>query len=160
MNKLLYWTFQLYFITHIPITLCVDLQALLGSFYPPLLRDLYTWYVTTFQDELMANPPPWLKTFIFLELTFQLPFFFVAVYALYNKLTWIRIPSIVYGIHVATTVCPILTSILASESTSVHDKTLLCSFYLPYLLVPLILAIFMILNENPFSKSQSNKKLS
>lgn len=158
MNKALYWTFLIFFITHIPITICLDSQALLGLYYPSMLRDIYSWYATSFHDELMANPPLWLLSFIFLEIFTQLPFFFVASYAFIFKYNWIRIPSIAYGAHVATTVVPILTSILSSPNTSINEKAVLFSFYFPYLFIPSILAIYMMRNEDPFNSKEPKKK--
>jgi hypothetical protein len=36
--------YLLYFVTHIPVTICVDLQALFpGLFEGTVLRDLFTW---------------------------------------------------------------------------------------------------------------------
>jgi hypothetical protein len=156
MNNFLLLTFLIYFITHIPITICLDLQALLGAYYPEILRSFYAWYVQSFNDVLMTNPPVWLKSFIFAELVFQLPFFFVAIYGLYFKKNWIRIPSIIYGIHVSTTVWPILSSIVFSELNTDSEKIILFSCYAPYLLIPLLLAIYMTFNEVPF-KSKTKK---
>lgn len=103
MHPALRYTFIVYFATHIPISLVLDFQAILGAYYPPVLRALYSWYVTTFSDPLMAAPPVWLRSFILAELLLQFPFFFAATYALVNKKNWIRVPGIAYGVHVSTT---------------------------------------------------------
>lgn len=158
MNSVLYWTFLVYFATHIPITICLDLQALLGSIYPLFLRNLNSWYCSNFNDELMAMTPIWFKTFILLELIFQLPFFFVAVYAFVYRRNWIRIPGIVYGTHVATTVAPILSSTMLSKNSTLDQKIVLFSFYFPYLLIPVLLALYMIRFDNPFHRIDDVKK--
>ena len=103
MHTALRYTFLVYFVTHIPISLVLDFQGVLGEFYPASLRDLYKWYVGTFSDPLMAAPPVWLKAFIAAELLLQFPFFFAASYSLLFKKNWIRVPGIIYGTHVATT---------------------------------------------------------
>uniref|UniRef100_A0A8C2U6I0 Transmembrane protein 97 n=1 Tax=Coturnix japonica TaxID=93934 RepID=A0A8C2U6I0_COTJA len=73
--------FALYFISHIPITLLIDLQPLLpAGLYPQQVR-LLTWYATTFRDPMMLQPPAWFKAFIYCEAALQLPFFPVAAYA-------------------------------------------------------------------------------
>lgn len=98
--------FFLYFATHIPITLFIDLQALLpehvypqqvgvtngrivfiSHFYSltvlPLLqlKDVLRWYSEEFKDPMVVDPPEWFKSFIFCEAFLQLPFFPVAAYA-------------------------------------------------------------------------------
>jgi hypothetical protein len=59
MNKFLRWIFLVYFITHIPITIFIDLQGAFGQFYPAFLRNLVLWYVREFGDFLMGSSPPW-----------------------------------------------------------------------------------------------------
>ncbi|KAG7218368.1 hypothetical protein INR49_006883 [Caranx melampygus] len=74
--------FFLYFASHVPITLCIDLQALLpGQVYPQPLRDLLRWYAERFKDPMMLDPPPWFRSFIVCEALLQTPFFPVAAYA-------------------------------------------------------------------------------
>ena len=67
---------------------------------------------------------------VWAELCLQLPFFFVAVKALYDRdEAAFRIPFVIYGAHTATTMIPILGEIGGS--------TRLALIYLPYLLFPL-----------------------
>ena len=91
------------------------------------------------------------------EAFFQLPFFFVAVYGLLHEKQWIRIPLIVYGSHVFTTVFPILYTFYEAENSDMN-KLALFGFYSPYLLVPLMLTIYMSVYEDPFGKSNTHKK--
>ena len=59
------WTYIMYFVTHIPITLCIDLQGVVGAkYYPKMLIDLFSWYISTYGDFLMKRPPIWLKSFL------------------------------------------------------------------------------------------------
>ena len=154
MNSLLRFIFLSYFITHIPITLCVDLQALFGHYYPQNLKDLMSWYINTYHDELMTNPPAWFKSFIFAEFLFQMPFFFVATHGLLFKKNWIRIPSIIYGTHVATTVLPILVTILTSKTNTNEEIRMLFLFYFPYFFIPFLLAWYMAFNPKPFEEKR------
>ena len=158
MHKCLRIAFLLYFTTHIPITLCIDLQALLGHLYPAILRSLYDWYVDTFNDWLFARPPYWYNSFIISELCLQLPFFFFACYGLYYKKNWLRIPSIVYGSHVATTVWAIGAEILCSDVNTVNEKLWLTLFYTPYFACPLMLTLYMSVNEIPFGLESIENK--
>ena len=160
MNDLLRIIFIVYFTTHIPITLCLDLQGVLPStLYPQALKDFFIWYVSTFSDYLMTAPQPvWLKSFLFAELIWQLPFFFVAAYGLIYKKNWLRIPSIVYGTHVATTVWPILAEIIYSTNNTIAQKQLLFSFYFPYLLVPALLSSYMSCHVVPFPENVGSEQ--
>jgi hypothetical protein len=46
----------IFFISHIPITILIDSQALGSSYHPPAAVALCKWYVTTLQDPLMRPP--------------------------------------------------------------------------------------------------------
>lgn len=152
MNSLLRAVFLVYFITHIPITLCVDMQILFGDVYPAQLQALAQWYVTTYNDQLFQTGPAWLKSFIYAELFFQTPFFFVATYALLLKKNWIRIPAIIYGSHVATTVWAILAEFIASKTIADQQKLTLFGFYAPYFVIPALLTWYMAVTPLPFGE--------
>uniref|UniRef100_A0A3Q4BST6 Transmembrane protein 97 n=1 Tax=Mola mola TaxID=94237 RepID=A0A3Q4BST6_MOLML len=147
--------FFLYFASHIPITLFIDLQALFPEHvYPQQLRDVLRWYSEDFRDPMVVDPPEWFKSFIFCEALLQLPFFPIAAYAfLKGGCRWIRTPAILYSTHVATTLLPILSHILfhqfpanphAGPQTQ-QERWRLLSIYVPYLLVPLLLLLTMLL---------------
>lgn len=157
--------FFLYFASHIPITLFIDLQALLpGHVFPQPLRDLLKWYAAEFKDPMMMDPPHWFKSFIYCEAVLQMPFFPVAAYAfLKGGCKWIRTPAIVYSAHVATTLVPILGHILFYPfpvephpgPQTLQERMLLVSIYAPYLLVPLLLLLTMLLSSTYNSPSKS-----
>jgi hypothetical protein len=157
MNRILRAVFLVFFITHVPITLCMDAQIVLKSYFPRVLQEVIEWYVSTYGDFLIANPPVWFKSIVALEIIFQLPFFFVAIYALIRKRNWIRIPAIVYGAHVSTTVWPILAEICVS-SVEPSVKATLLMFYTPYFVIPLTLMVVCCAYEHPFGKNQSQGK--
>lgn len=158
MNSILKIIFLVYFSTHIPITLMLDLQILLGQFYPATLRSLFSWYTAAFNDRLLATRPIWLQSFIFAELVFQLPFFFAAFYGIAYEKKWIRIPAIVYGAHVATTVIPILAEVAFSSELTHQEKLVLCSVYLPYFLIPATLVWVFGTSSDPFAAAKSKKR--
>ena len=151
MHSVLRAVFLIYFLTHIPITICVDMQIILGQYYPAPLQQLFAWYLNTYNDQLCLSKPVWLQSFIYAELFFQLPFFFVASYGLIFKKNWIRIPSIVYGAHVATTVWAILAEFAFLKSVSPEQKLQLLGFYAPYFIVPALLTYYMAVNPTPFA---------
>lgn len=78
---------------------------------------------------------------------------------------WIRTPAIVYSTHVATTLIPILAHILFHQfpvkphpgPQTNRERWLLASIYAPYLLVPVVLLLTMLLSSkyNPTSKPGS-----
>jgi hypothetical protein len=158
MNEVFRWVLIVYFATHVPITLCVDLQGLIPKIYPDNLTNLLEWYTTAFEDQLMAHPQPWFKSFLFAEGVFQLPFFFVALYGLLKKRNWLRIPSIIYGAHTSTTVWPIMAETIAFKHSSYQKTILLVLIYSPYFCMPLALAIYMAFVPTPFPHSPRRAK--
>ena len=158
MNSILRIVFLGYFISHIPITLCIDLQGLFGSHYPKPLQDLFAWYIASFNDVVMLEMKPWIKSFIYCEMLFQLPFFFYVTHGLINKSNAIRIPSIVYGAHVTTTLFPIMLEVMMSAQMQELEKITLLSVYSPYLLLPLTLMLYMCFNAKPFGDEDKKRK--
>ena len=160
MNKILYHIYLFFFSSHIFATICLDMQALpvLGNYYPQVLKNLLKYYITTFKDPLMSKQPPFLQSFIIAEAIFQLPFFFVFLYALIKRKNWIRIPSILYGSHTATTVWAILYEFGLSKDIDNTTRITLISLYYPYFLIPLILAIHMSMTEIPFPAKNKKEK--
>ncbi|NWI12953.1 SGMR2 protein, partial [Crypturellus soui] len=166
-TRLLEWLFALYFLSHIPITVLIDLQPLLpGGLYPESLTELLQWYAVTFRDPMMLQPPEWFKSFIFCEAFLQLPFFPIAAYAfLKGGCKWIRTPAIIYSSHVATTLLAILAHILFHDfSHSEHsgprtqrERLLLLSIYAPYLLIPLLM-LFTMLFSRQYNQVEKRKR--
>ncbi|KAG7479650.1 sigma intracellular receptor 2 [Solea senegalensis] len=162
--------FFFYFASHIPITLFIDLQALLPEHvYPQPLRDLLRWYAEDFRDPMVLDPPHWFKSFILCEALVQMPFFPIAAYAfLKGGCKWIRTPAIVYSTHVATTLVPILAHILFYDfpmkpypgPQTMHERLWLVSIYAPYLLIPVMLLLTMLMSStyNSTSRSAKSKK--
>lgn len=83
---------------------------------------------------------------------------------------WIRMPAIVYSVHVATTLVPILSHIMFHEfpvtpragPQTLQERLLLLSIYAPYLLIPLMILFTMLLsstyNSNSGNSSARSKK--
>ena len=158
MNALYRGILLVYFITHIPTTILVDLQFLIPAAYPQILKDFVNeHYLLKFGDYLFANPPTWAMSALAFEAV-QIPFFFAAIYALLFKKNWIRIPSIVYGTHVATVVTLILSEFYFSDRISSSQRMILFSFYLPYLIIPLSLTLYMCVVSEPFPKKDKASK--
>jgi hypothetical protein len=110
----------------------------------------------------MVHPvQPWFSSLVSIEVIFQLPFFFFAIYAILqqqkdpHKRTIrgdgpFKSLCIIYGSSTATTLVPILQSILSNEETNMSEKGILLGFYLPYLIFPIWLVIIAACNEDVF----------
>ncbi|NXP11593.1 SGMR2 protein, partial [Thinocorus orbignyianus] len=159
--------FALYFLSHILITLLIDLQPLLpDGIHPPALRELLQWYASSFRDPMMLQPPAWFKAFMYCEAFLQLPFFPVAAYAFFKgRCRWIRTPAIIYSTHVATTLFAILAHILFHDFSgsqhlgpeTQHQRLVLLSVYAPYLLIPLLLLLTMLLHPH-YNQPEKRKR--
>lgn len=160
----------IYFASHIPITLLIDFQALLPEHvYPPQLKDVLQWYAGEFKDPMMLDPPVWFRSFVFCEALVQLPFFAVAAYAfLKGGCKWIRTPAIIYSVHVATTLIPILSHIIFHEfpltphpgPQTLKERLTLVSIYAPYLIIPVMILLTMLFSSAYNSTSLSGKSSS
>ena len=138
--------------TLVSLQIFMDGQSLLLShpeghkLLPTAVVDMGAWYANEFKDHL-ANPalaPVWFKSVLAAEVVLQLPFFFVALYAWLTKATWIRIPTIAYGAHVATTLVPIIGDFLFAQGGPVlfqntQQRLTLVALYSPYFVIPLLL---------------------
>ncbi|XP_063002771.1 sigma intracellular receptor 2 [Elgaria multicarinata webbii] len=165
-TRVLEWLFAFYFLAHIPITLLLDLQALLPGIYPQGLTEWLTWYIATFKDPMMADPPAWFKSFIYSEAFLQLPFFPVAAYAFWKgHCQWIRTPAIIYAVHVTTTLLPILAHIMFGDFAkskhpgpdTLRERLSLVAIYIPYFLIPLLI-LFSMLFSPLYNKVEKRKK--
>ncbi|KAK1331393.1 hypothetical protein QTO34_009347 [Cnephaeus nilssonii] len=164
------WLLGLYFLSHIPITLLFDLQAVLPrELYPIELRNLLKWYVKEFKDPLLQDPPMWFKSFLFCELVLQLPFFPLqhTPSSKVGGCKWIRSAAIVYSAHTMTTLIPILSTLLFEDFSkasgfkgqgpkTLRERLTLVSVYAPYFLIPLMLLLFML--RSPYYKYEEKRK--
>lgn len=101
----------------------------------------------------MDVPPGWFKSFVFCEAFLQLPFFFVATYGFYKgskKCSWLRIPSLIYSAHVATTVWAIIFHLWVTNFQNVPNSPenleqllYVTGIYSIYFIVPILLLLRM-----------------
>lgn len=151
--------FLFFFASHIPATICIDMQALFPGFYPKVLQDLLHWYTESFNDHLMRAPhDTWFRAIVAGEVLFQLPFFFVAVKVLlnserYSGKGWFRSMCMVYGTHTSTTLIPIMACHAANGTATIVEKVMVISIYLPYLIFPLWLACIAFLSDDVFGRN-------
>lgn len=151
-----------FFATHVPVTILFDAQCVLpNAWYPKALLDAFSWYVETFQDPLLGDPPTWFRTLVWSEVFFQLPFFILATHACIFGKDYIRLPCLAYSGHVVTTMLPILVTLYVdTKITHAHGQRLfLVALYLPYLFVPLWLGCRVLWRreEDFFRKKRKTK---
>ncbi|KAI9146159.1 transmembrane protein 6/97 [Paraphysoderma sedebokerense] len=139
--------FFVFFLSHIPATLCIDLQIILPEYFPTVLRDVVQWYISVSKDPILANASSpdfvWLRSIICCEFLFQLPIFFVGVVATWNDNTQrYKNLLLVYGAHVATTLIPIFGTVWFHYTTAkmaLSQRLIVSAIYAPYLVIPLLL---------------------
>lgn len=162
--------FLCFFASHIPITLCIDGQGAFSQLYPLALRNLVAWYTNLFGDVLMKPPyDSWFSSLIFMEIFLQLPFFFVAIWIIFNFNKnekgeqiqhypgWFQKACLIYGSHVSTTLIPILGTFISSSEMTLNQKYVTIGVYLPYLIFPLLLVYYALVNDDTLSKSKEPK---
>ena len=158
--------------SHIIFTTMLDGQSIAQPLYPQPLQDLSHWYVATFQDPLMSAAPGelvWFQSLICCELLVQLPFFCCGCYYFGNHGSsqayndyyypgWFRSYCIAYGAHTATTMVPILTTLVTTPSLSSQQMYILLGFYLPYLFFPLWILQLAVSTSEASGPDRINKK--
>lgn len=95
---------------------------------------------------------------VWVEVLLQVPYFFAALAAWRARAPWIRIPTIVYGSHTATTLVPILAHFLADTRLSTTERARLVAIYAPYLLMPLLMLWRACTREHLFPERVRAKK--
>ncbi|CAC5358616.1 Sigma intracellular receptor 2 [Mytilus coruscus] len=163
-TSILDFIFLMYFVVHIPVAIFIDSQAIFPKWiYPGVVVDLMDWYCREFKDPMMVESPAWFKSFICCEVLFQLPFFFVAVYAFLkgvNRCPWIQRPMLIYAAHTATTTICITFHLFLNDfstskypgPTSVNERLKLFAIYSPFLLIPLVLLVNFAFRKFPKEK--------
>ncbi|KAJ2745214.1 Transmembrane protein 97 [Coemansia sp. BCRC 34301] len=137
-----------YFASHIPITLFIDTQPLVPIDYiPRALLYLNSILTNGLGDPFMVigsrarSDMTWFRSLLVCELVLQLPFFFYAAWALWTNNPRRHAPLLVYGVHVATTMVPILGTLYRGDiDRPCTTRAMLAGIYLPYLLIPLAMA--------------------
>ncbi|KAJ3783662.1 transmembrane protein 6/97 [Lentinula aff. detonsa] len=147
---LLYFCF---FLIHIPASLLLDFQILYPSAYvPSFLLALRQWYIDFSADPLITGAVrgeingnlSWLGCFAWLELLFQCPTFLLGIRGLWRGSHSIYVLLMAYGASTATTTLPCIFYILKEHSNmTTSQQLILLSSYIPFFVVPLLMAIDM-----------------
>ncbi|KAG1728110.1 transmembrane protein 6/97 [Suillus lakei] len=154
-----------FFLVHIPATLLIDLQALYPpSLTPHFIRALPQFYVQMSNDPLIGSvlgmlgdskPFIWFKTFLAVEVLFQLPVFVLGARGLWRDSRSIYVLLLIYAASTTTTILPCLSVLLTTPITSpqtiaekvvsvtTFQRFLLLSSYIPFFVIPLIMTVDM-----------------
>lgn len=130
-----YW----YYLIHIPITIIMDSTIVV----PPKFNFqtfLIQFHINQNKDFLMVLKPLWFQTFVWVELLFQLPFFFAALYMISTQCPTRHLWNMIYGFNASftTLVCIVhYVAIGPDQGLTQKEVIQLVSIYLPYLLIPL-----------------------
>lgn len=107
-----------------------------------LQKQIIDFHISTNNDILLQNKPSWFVPCIYVELIFQLPFFFYAVYT--YKSTLLDILNIVYAVNASFSTFVCISWILAEGASfglSVEEKVKLALIYLPYVIIPVVIGV-------------------
>ncbi|KAF9915705.1 Transmembrane protein 97 [Lobosporangium transversale] len=162
----------IYFVTHIPTTILMDIVPLYPSFMKPYVQPLVQfteYYVDTYKDPFIADRSLiWFNTFLHMEGLIQLPIFFFAAWGLYHNKRSIALWICVYAAHVITTVLPCIATLNfgTAKDFPFHitdkQKLFLISLYTPWFLFPawMLYECFHRVrsNERSIVSSQADKK--
>ncbi|EIW67144.1 hypothetical protein M231_07109 [Tremella mesenterica] len=145
---------RVWFIFCVVVTLTLDCTHL----YPPALiaktplPRFQKWYIAWSRDPIVTGATGtaaewgWLRTFVWMELLFQVPCFLIGAVGLYRNDKRVYPILLAYGASTSTTLIPALSAILTypvqPPLTKGEIGTLLAS-YLPILILPTILVIDM-----------------
>ncbi|CAM9499083.1 unnamed protein product [Chrysoparadoxa australica] len=160
MTPLQRYSLLFFLLLHIPTSLLVDFQALGLGVHSDALHGMNQWYYDLAKDFLMSDPPIWFKSLIGAELLLQVPYHICASYALLKgepSFNWIRIPTIMWGAHTATTLIPILGELIYSDKATESTRWILVSLYTPYMVIPAYFMMVLAMDPHPFGLPTGKK---
>jgi hypothetical protein len=178
-----------FWISHIFFTILIDGQVVVPHLFPTVLREFLAWYCALFSDPLMSSAVTsitssavtesspssllWFQALVTCELCFQLPFFIVAVRMLLLRVQsskhhehddrypdWFRYACIAYGSHTATTMAPILATLIVSSTSTAQERVTITALYLPYLIFPLWILRLAVQDDNDDNSSTTISSIS
>jgi hypothetical protein len=156
--------YVVFFLSHIPASFLLDLQSIYPShFVPAILKKAPELYFQMSNDPLIGgimgylgnkDHLVWFKSFLLLELVFQVPVFFLGIRGLWKGSRSIYILLLIYAASTTTTTLPCLAVLLTTPITSPQtppqgasitpdQRLLLLSSYIPFFVIPLVMTLDM-----------------
>ena len=125
------------------------------SWPPAFMWPPYFWWCDHADPILQLNPL-WIKYLSLLSPVLFCPFYLVSMYAIYHRLDWIRIPSVIYGSVLFVDLTTFFVEGIWGEIPS-PNMWIFAAGYMYYQLFPLVL-IYRFWADDPFCKQQQTKK--
>jgi len=167
--------YVVFFAIHIPTFFLMDSQILYPEGWRPMAR-LIDWYLSEYNDPIVGGAIgewkvggwtwSWIHTFFWLEALFQLPIFFLGIKHLKNDNKTFYPWILLYGASTATTLLPSLAIVLTAPlgeigirgvQLSHMQRAKLLGSYVPFLIIPLTMAVDMAYRISKMIEQQSNK---
>ncbi|CCH60762.1 hypothetical protein TBLA_0D02590 [Henningerozyma blattae CBS 6284] len=145
-EQTIYWW---YFLIHIPISIFIDTSIITeGRTLHPIFKKAINWHTVENNDYLVGERPKWLQFFVWTEMFYQLPLFFIAV--LYGTTTIPETFLKLYGLLAGGSSLWCLIDIVFNghyfllnpkkhtprRALPIMAKLKLALFYFPYFLLP------------------------
>lgn len=137
--------FAAYLLLHGVLACLVDAQSILPDVAPAIyalyestgLTAVVAQWCAEEGDFLVKENPAWFKALIWSELFLQVPACFVLGLGWLREAEWVKKPSLVYSVHVLTTMVPIMGTLLSDP----RPTTKCTAVYAVWVLLPLLLAV-------------------
>ena len=123
-----------YLIVHTVVGPLIDAQAVLPDAFPSLgsfyenagLAHVVSSWCADHGDFLMAERPVWFKAAVWAEIMLQVPTCAVLSLGWARRQEWVRLPSIMYSVHVLTTMVPIMAVLLIEGAARASPPSAVC----------------------------------
>lgn len=130
-------------------------QAIIPGLYASGFKKLLQRHIERNGDFLMYERPNWFRFSLWLELTVGIPLLILFLWGFAKKKTWVKVICGCFCASLSSVTLLIEGEYWLSESLSTSQKVSLTFLYLPRLLTPLLISVY-IFTSNRFSKFWNN----
>ncbi|KAJ7527011.1 hypothetical protein O6H91_16G032000 [Diphasiastrum complanatum] len=142
--------FIAFFVLSLLIFLVVHSQAVCpGWLFPRFMKNIVRARIKYAGDFLMRDKPRFFQGIVLAEIFVQIPLILANIYAFYYGKGWGRMTGIVYGVHSASIMVPVIFEIFYARN--VHMKKVLF-YYMTYVVVPLLILVRVLPRDYPFDR--------
>ena len=125
---------------------------------PKPVIDAVHWWGNSF-DPLLIARPVFFKVTIWLDNLFYGPFYAVAIYAFIKGKEWIRLPSLIWAVSLASGVIMILSEEAFGQYRTSHFA-LVAFANISWIIFPIIILVRFGMTEHPFTKAVASTSAS
>ncbi|CAG8827898.1 28689_t:CDS:2, partial [Dentiscutata erythropus] len=97
----------------------IDTYPVYKSFAPSVLTSLNQWYIENFNDPFFVKNPTWFISCLYIE-ALSIPLFIYVTIGLLKDSSNIRLPMLIYSVHVSTTTFECLSELFFGD----HEELL------------------------------------